>query len=818
MEFHGSIVVRTLRNITLEMSLKPFKRIDEETLNAVCRTIFHQWTHLIDRSEMVSVLLWTADGSEILDYRGDLEAEVEWARYLGTANSRAKRNYVDDPEQRGLHSRPYLYMEDPPVITYATLKRIVERIRAIGESETGKLVRVGATFDPGPEFAKSPFKYERHLEVCSGGYHGVPSFAYCYATLHADEVAYAGFPDGIPEGLPLGTFLGRQSRHFLSDMGFDYLWFSNGFGFGAENWGSTGVIFDGATFHQEAYEETREKVLAFWKAFRDECPGYPIETRGTNLTTGIDLAGDAVPLGDIYRGGFGMLPPPNSPWAALNGDFGLEIAGYLSRMAELPGEIYPFRFYVHDPWWLNSPWLDRYGREPHDIYLPLACARINASGDVTGPSDVQFLTIDDSLGNLPDKCPNEVVPHILAGIDDGPDEAPPFLWVYPFDEYHRMMEEPGRAPEVFAGDWFIRAAINDGFPLTGVISTGNFATLCADSPGRFDRSVVVTPVPDAGTTAEAALLVTIRRGGRALLYGPLWRAGDEILSLLGLALAEPLSGEGTVTAACPDLLDEPVESPRIIHREATSGGGVHAVRDGNEAGAEVVASAHFDAGERILAAYRSTEEGAICWTRGTVSAAWKEGEYLLVPDDPASYYPPHALLRVLAARMGYTMEWRKPGAEVASPVVMVHRHLGGLRLSMYAPQTIVGIALRFPLGAPLLEGLHTRLEHGSSTYHPPRFWTRECRVFVEQQAGTVHTRRMRPSAYGISGRMVVGGLRNACVRFLPETGYEESTTVLLNSRYPWMVGEPFGLRTVRDRVHGVYLEARDVTGELMFAW
>ena len=35
----------------------------------------------------------------------------------------------------------------------------------------------------------------------------------------------------IPEGMSLGTFLGGQSQHFLTDLGFDYLWLSNGFGF-----------------------------------------------------------------------------------------------------------------------------------------------------------------------------------------------------------------------------------------------------------------------------------------------------------------------------------------------------------------------------------------------------------------------------------------------------------------------------------------------------------------------------------------------------------------------------------------------------------
>lgn len=77
---------------------------------------------------------------------------------------------------------------------------------------------------------------------------------------------------------------------------------------------------------------------------------------------------------------------------------------------------------------------------------------------------------------------------------------------------------------------------------------------------------------------------------------------------------------------------------------------------------------------------------------------------------------------------------------------------------------------------------------------------------------------MRPAAYRVIGRMVASGLEHATVRFLPERGFEESTSVLLNSEYPWIVGEPFELRAVRDARHGVYLEAADVTGELMFAW
>ena len=199
--------------------------------------------------------------------------------------------------------------------------------------------------------------------------------------------------------------------------------------------------------------------------FRDECPEFRIETRGTNLATGIDLAKDGVDLRAIYRGGFNLLPPPNSPWAALDGDFGLELTGYLSRMAELPDEDYIFRFYTHDPWWINSPWLDRYGREPHDIYLPLACARVNHQGQVVLPAHLNLLSIDDSFGNLPVQVPNEVIPRILEGRYNAPDAPGPFVWVYPFDEYHDWAYgDQQRLSEIFSEPDNIRVYLNAGYP------------------------------------------------------------------------------------------------------------------------------------------------------------------------------------------------------------------------------------------------------------------------------------------------------------------------------------------------------------------
>ena len=73
------------RNITLELSLKPFKKIDAASIQAVCAGVFEQWNALLKNRETVSVMLWVGDGSEILDYDGDLNKPMEWCHYIGSA-------------------------------------------------------------------------------------------------------------------------------------------------------------------------------------------------------------------------------------------------------------------------------------------------------------------------------------------------------------------------------------------------------------------------------------------------------------------------------------------------------------------------------------------------------------------------------------------------------------------------------------------------------------------------------------------------------------------------------------------------------------
>jgi len=249
MELHG---------VTLEMSLKPFRSMEEPYVRTVCRDLFTQWLALLRQANGVSVMLWIADGSEILEYTGDPEQSVEWARYIGAANP-PKRNIPGDTDGTALHSRAYLYMDNPPEVRVRDLARIVRCLKQEGRGVTGLPVRVGATFDPGPEFAQSEFKYERHPEICLANTMGEihRGFVTCYAILHADDHVYAGFPNGIPEGTSMGTFFGRQCRRFLNGLDFDYIWFSNGFGFGLETWRNTGALFDGERFSPEKAGEVR---------------------------------------------------------------------------------------------------------------------------------------------------------------------------------------------------------------------------------------------------------------------------------------------------------------------------------------------------------------------------------------------------------------------------------------------------------------------------------------------------------------------------------------------------------------------------------
>lgn len=499
--------------INLEVSLKPFKRTDSEYIHNVCYDIFEQWRPLLKNRKKISIMLWVGDGSEILDYSGNLNEKFEWAYFVGTANREMCGE--NEPKETSLHLKKQLYIENPPIMTYKILKEIISEFKKVGkEIYPCSEILVGETFDIGPEFAISDFKYKRHTEISSGS--KLDSFGFVDATalLNGDTRSYAAYPNGIPDKTPFATFLGRQANVFLKDMGFDYIWLSNGLGFSANPWDLTGKIFDGERFYPEKLKDTRTQVFDFWKLFREACPDVAIKTRGTNNSVGIDYATDGVPLYDIYNSGFDISPPPNSPWAALNDDFGLEIMGHMTRICELPQNDFVFRYYIHDPWWMNTPWYDRYNGQPHDIYLPMAISRVKEDGSVQSAEIFNILSIDNSRGDRPDNCVYEPLPHILKAEKDIADDISPLVWVYPMREFTTTLDE-NHLKEMYFGDNYIKKAINNGLPLNCVVSSDIFLKT---NLSIYKKSVLITPV-QINKDVKAKLLEFENLGGKVIYYG-----------------------------------------------------------------------------------------------------------------------------------------------------------------------------------------------------------------------------------------------------------------------------------------------------------
>ena len=770
-----------MKNVTLEMSLKPFRKTDDGYIEAVCRKVFDQWKPLLGETQTISVMLWSADGSELLDYGGSLDDAFSWACFVGGANQMETEHSEIDPEGIGLHSRNYLYMENPPVMTYRILKNIVATIRRVGEEYfPNKKIRVGTTMDPGPEFSVSDFKYKRHPEICMGNDMGPGTMVCGYADLSADDFHYAAYPDGIPEGTPFGKFFGAQAQVFMDDMGFDYIWLSNGLGFGRDYWSACGAIFDGEKFDGGAINDVREKVMKFWKCFREGC-SYPVEVRGTNMSVGIDFSTDAVPLKTIYDSVDNLLPPPNSPWAALNYDFGLELMGYMSRMANVPNDEYLFRFYIHDPWWRNSPWYDRYNRLPHDIYLPLSIARLDSDGNVKTPTHINFLTIDNSFGEMPEACANEPMSHILRGLAEAPDSVAPVVWVYPFDEYSECKDSFGLS-RMYAEDWFICGAINNGLPLSMVVSTNNFI---GHNKEIYAASIIVTPVPEAGSDFEKEILAYTKSGGKVIFYGSTKCAGKEFLDLLGIENEEGISGE-------LDVCINGKPAGKTLHKSVICGGDLVSKSK----------NAFATAGSYAI----GVKSGNCTWVSTTLSREYSKD---------SGYFICETLMNNALSMLGLEIVYER-NADEELPVIMLHRHDNAYILSSFLRSTTVKTKIKTPLGAPILDGYDALIEDGYASYNFPKAERRECRVFVEQESGIVSCYEDAPVSFQIRRRITVKGLKNATVRFLAEEYCKDNIEAKLNShRDFFFVGDDFdGGYVTKDGI--TYFEARNVTGTITF--
>lgn len=744
--------------ICLEMSLKPFVYLDDEYIDSVCRCLFEQWKPLTDKASSVAVMLWTADGSEILEYDGDLDKTFNWCNLIGIGNPRKEPE--NDLEFHNLHVRPVPYNEHMHDFSYRDLKRVISALKKVGRELTGFDIDVIETFDPGPEFAKSDFKFNRHTELAKGSIMGKNMWIHCAKTLKADNRKYASYPNGIPEGTPFGTFLGKQFAALGRDVGFDRIWLSNGFGFSLQSWNCCGEVFDGNCFDFEGAAEVKESISEFWRTFTAELGDMVIETRGSNLSAAMDISAHGCPMDDIYK--YNMIAPPNSPWAALNSRFGLELSGYLSRIAELPENGYLFRYYIHDPWWANSPWFDRYGKHPHDIYLPLSLARLDEKGKVTKPMGINLLSVDDSFGQLPEKCPAEVIPHLLNAMNDYPEYCGPVTWLYPFETYCDIGLRRGEPHRIFMDDWFIESAIEYGFPISSVISDTNFSKADAEV---FTDTVIVTAVPDEDSLLEKCVMKALDSGIKVLLYGSMSKASKKLRMMLHIALAEPIEGEFTINE---DLVFDKYEmndlSKKLVHTALVSNGGLCEVA---EDGASVKAYVVNEKGEkRIYSAYCDN----LVWVRGSFPHNGDIKNSLPDIVSPVESFPPAILLRSALSLFGLKIGFSTFSAADKLPIIVFSDSSDSMFMTSFAQNMNVRTFVSTPLGAPVCTGCDAIVENDTSEMISPRWQHEELQIFVKQkEKSQILIKHEIIGGLKYDKRIVIRGLKDAVVYVrLPE--------------------------------------------------
>lgn len=840
---------KKFKRFGIELSLKPFFDNTPETRTRVCEKLFEQWVPLCRISDKFSILIYASEGSQILEYNGDLSQSFEWDYWLGAANYPLRNQEPlppEDPENRTLFRAAKKYRDDPiPEFTYQWLKDLVAELKEMAKKHLGPTVEidVGCFFDPGPEFAISDFKYNRHKEILTVGKVWGYTFVGAESKLHAEKRAYAAFPNGIEEGLPFGEFLGRQASVFCKDLGFNFIWLSNGLGFGRNPWSFDGNIFQPDGFHEELVDVDRDEAFNFWPTFLKAMdPSIGIRLRGSNMPAGIEACSDATPWKQIQEyAGERIEIPVNSPWAALDGLFGLELGGWMSRSLGSLKEL-NFRFYTHDPWWMNSPWIDRYQRMPHDIYMPLAISRLLPNGSVLSTESLAIMSANDSLGNMPDQVPYEVTAHLAQARENAPDQAAPVLWVYPFDELYEDLASPSNEKlcRRYSDDLYICGCIDSGVPITSFTSTSDLLQLSTE---QTLPHILLTPVPAKGTAIRERLFAHVEAGGKAVLYGAIPSDDEELLEYFGLAPLAPYdikmtehamlgSGYVGIDPIPPyegDLalaIDGDLTGEKLCHASIFGAGPLELIAAEESAKAQVWAQGITPEGKAFALASThpaTSSGGSATWLRAGASYdAKKIGRYL--SHLAKSEYKWQEDLAVEAfARIGIRLTFtpvEMPDGEPSRPAIhMVSRSRNGWFFSGYNRDSVPELQLSLPDGAPITVNSRTRVCDSVAYWrHPPKWWHKEVRIFVKQEADTeVLCDEIAALGYKKSRRFQLNGLKNADVIFYPETGTTAAVTGVQRHYASmlagdWVAPEPYSTP------YGEALRFSNITGDLLISW
>jgi hypothetical protein len=770
------------RRLVLETSLKPFAADGRGAWRQTAHRLWTVWEALARRAEHLAVLLWVGDGSEILDWSGRPEQPLEYGRHVGFCNIGALPDLYFSNWYDNRPGRPW--RTGLPDLAYSDLADILAALREAADDLLGRPIELGATFDPGPEFAYSKFKYAKHPEILfpqpPGRMLAPMHFVTCQAHLNADPGPYAAFPDGVADGTSLGTFLGRQMRAFADGLGYDYLWLSNGFGYSHFAWTMTGETLRDGAFHPERAEAQRAATNGFWRDFRAECPDLPLEVRGTDWSVAMDLGSDGVSHRDIQDLGALDAGPPNIP--VLQAELlAKDVTVFLTRMAGAPTRRILYRTYLNDPWFEQNPWYHMYDREPFETYACLACARLRGDGSVDTPTDLHILTVDTEQGELlPDEA-NEVTPHYLRAAVERADAPGPLVWLYPWRDLDQALKDcPERLSQAWFGDHFIWRSIEGGLPLNTVCEARDFAALV--EAGRAPDVLYIAPAPLFESSLGPAVLRHVAAGGRAIVYGPLDHA-PELREALGLSLGDPIDGDLSVECDIPldpfaDCTD-PTALP-LRHRPLTSGGPVREAAADPDAVRIAVRSGDACRAYAVHRADPAWGGGALAWVRGTCpfDVPADPPHHRSPVDDPRAFFRPQDLLRRLLSLFGWDILQPRLNPGVEPTRLFIKRHHGAFFFAGSKADTTVHLRIRTPAGAPVFTGYDTPLDSGYAEEHFGKTIYCEVRFFARGQEAPLTARRV-PEGVGFERAYHVTGSSGATLTLYPDPDALRDGRVLL---------------------------------------
>ncbi|WP_326731749.1 hypothetical protein [Streptomyces phaeochromogenes] len=209
------------------------------------REFFDHYAEWTTTADQVVVVFCTGNGDHILNYRGlrNVQDSFDWARYNCYGGEHADAmahnlNWLQRVREGGERSyNPYcagpMFILSEQVMTYRVLQRIYAALREEADRR-GIELRLLEYLEPGPEFCRSEWKTHRHPEGAPGSADAGGTIAtgvidVC-SSLHADERAYAAYPQGIEEGLCTGDFVAAQTASFTRDMELDGVFLGNQFG------------------------------------------------------------------------------------------------------------------------------------------------------------------------------------------------------------------------------------------------------------------------------------------------------------------------------------------------------------------------------------------------------------------------------------------------------------------------------------------------------------------------------------------------------------------------------------------------------------